>query len=100
MPLSRYVLLRFEVFGFESEVSIVRFAAYQIQHVSHATVCRRLLEVSLPMCFARLRGTAADTTSENLEAVLHTPVFSHDSENVLKCLSMVRVLVKRSARSH
>lgn len=54
MPLSRHVLLLLEVLWSGSEVSFIRFAAYQIQQVSYATVYRRLLEESLPICLAPL----------------------------------------------
>lgn len=42
--LSRHVLLRFEVLWSGAEVLFIRFAVYQIQDVSYATVYRRLLE--------------------------------------------------------
>ncbi len=53
MPFSRYVLLRFKVLWPGAEVSFIRFTAYQIQHVSYATVYRRLLEEGLAW-FSRL----------------------------------------------
>ncbi len=52
MPLSRHVLLRFEVLWSGAEDLFIRFAAYQIQDVSYATVHRRLLEGLA--CFFRL----------------------------------------------
>lgn len=53
MPLSRHVLLRFKILWSGMEVLFVRFAAYQIQHVSYAAIFRRLLEEGLA-CFFRL----------------------------------------------
>ncbi len=97
MSLSRYILLRFKILSSGIKILFVRFAGYQIQYISCVATFWRLLEKNLPLSSACLWDTLVNITSENWKTIPRTPDFFHNSENVLKFLSIITVLVKISA---